>query len=247
MLVAAGLPGCSSGSENADRLTVYCGRLQELIQPLLDDFTEETGIEVDARYGDSSDLALLLDEEGDQSPADVFLSQSPGAMGYLDSQKMLDELPEDVLGLVPIRFRAADGDWVGVSGRVRVLAYNPDLVDESDLPDSVFDLTDPKYRGQVGVAPPNASFQDFITSMRELEGDEVTEKWLAGMTANDARPYPNNVAQLEAIGRGEIKYGLVNDYYLYEAQAQNPDIAARNYYFPNADLGSLILSTTVGS
>ncbi len=129
---------------------------------------------------------------------------------------------------------------------MRVLAYNPDLVSEADLPTTVFDLVKPKYQDQVGVAPPNASFQDFITAMRELEGEHVAKDWLDGMAANGARPYPNNVAQLEAIGRGEIKYGLVNDYYLYEARAQNPDIASANYYFPNSDIGSLILSTTVG-
>jgi iron(III) transport system substrate-binding protein len=244
--VAAGvLTACSSlGSD--DRLTIYSGRNQELIEPLLDQFSEESGIGIDVRYGDSSDLALLIDEEGDQSPADVFLSQSPGSMGYLDSKGRVQAVDQDVLDLVPERFRADDGHWVGVSGRVRVIVYNPELVSENELPQSIFDVTGPEYRDQLGVAPTNASFQDFVTAMRELEGEQKTKQWLDGLVENGARTYPNNIAILEAVGRGEIKYGLVNDYYLYELEEQDPNLSAVNGYFPDGDLGSLVLSTSAG-
>ena len=174
---SAGLTACGSGGGDG-RLTIYSGRLQELIGPLLDEFSEESGIGIDVRYGDSADLALLIDEEGDQSPADVFLSQSPGAIGFIDEKGRLAALDDDVLGLVDARFRATDDDWVGVSGRVRVLVYNTELVGDEDLPESVFDLTGPEYRDQVGVAPTNASFQDFVTAMRETEGDARTKEWL---------------------------------------------------------------------
>lgn len=241
VLVAA----CSSGGGD-DRLTIYSGRNQELIEPLLEQFAEDTGIGIDVRYGDSSDLALLIDEEGERSPADVFLSQSPGSTGYLDSKGRLRRIDQSVLDLVPERFHADDGRWVGVSGRVRVLVYNPNAVSEDELPRSVFDVTDPQYRGRVGVAPPNASFQDFVTAMRELEGEDRTREWLEGLVANGVKTYPNNIAIVQAVDRGEIDMGLVNDYYLYELQAQDPDIAARNYYFPDGDIGSLILITTAG-
>jgi iron(III) transport system substrate-binding protein len=244
--VAAGvLTACSSGGSD-DRLTIYSGRNQELIEPLLDQFSEESGIGIDVRYGDSSDLALLIDEEGDQSPADVFLSQSPGSMGYLDSKGRVQAVDQDVLDLVPERFRADDGHWVGVSGRVRVIVYNPELVSENELPQSIFDVTGPEYRDQLGVAPTNASFQDFVTAMRELEGEQKTKQWLDGLVENGARTYPNNIAILEAVGRGEIKYGLVNDYYLYELEEQDPNPSAVNGYFPDGDLGSLVLSTSAG-
>jgi iron(III) transport system substrate-binding protein len=245
VLAGCVLTACSSGG-GSDRLTIYSGRTQELIEPLLEQFSDETGIGIDVRYGDSSDLALLIDEEGDQSPADVFLSQSPGPTGYLDSLGRLQPVEQSVLDLVPERFRADDGNWVGVSGRVRVLVSNPEAVPEDELPQSVFDVTDPKYRGRVGVAPPNASFQDFVTGMREIEGEDRTKAWLDGLVANDVKTYPNNIAIVEAVDRGEIDMGLVNDYYLYELQAQDPDISAVNNYFPAGDLGSLILTTTVG-
>jgi iron(III) transport system substrate-binding protein len=243
-VLGASLTACSSSGD--ERLTIYSGRNQELIGPLLDDFSEESGIGIDVRYGDSSDLALLIDEEGDASPADVFLSQSPGSMGFLDSKGRIGKLGRGVLDLVPDRFRANDGHWVGISGRVRVLVYDPDVVSEDELPDSVFDVTGPQFEDELGVAPTNASFQDFITAMRELEGQTTTKQFLDDLVGNGARSYVNNIAIVEAVGRGEITYGLVNDYYLYELQAQNPDLRARNYYFPDGDIGSLILSTTAG-
>ena len=131
-LAAGTLSACSSGGTD-DRLTIYSGRTQELIEPLLEQFSDDTGIGIDVRYGDSSDLALLIDEEGDQSPADVFLSQSPGSTGYLDSKDRLQPVKQSVLDLVPERFRADDGNWVGVSGRVRVLVADPEIP-EGELP-----------------------------------------------------------------------------------------------------------------
>jgi iron(III) transport system substrate-binding protein len=244
-VIAAGLASCST-TGGGDRLTIYSGRQRELIAPLLEDFSDDTGIGVDVRYGDSADLALLIEEEGDRSPADIFLSQSPGAIGFLDADDRLTELPDDILDRVEPRFGAPDGDWVGISGRVRVLVYNPDLAEPGDLPDSVFDLTDERYRGQLGVAPPNASFQDFVTAMREFVGDDETQSWLEGLVANDVRTYANNIAIVEAVGRGEIEYGLVNHYYNEEVKAENPDANSENHLFPDGDVGALILVTAAG-
>lgn len=244
LLVAGGLVACSGGG--SDRLTVYSGRLPELVRPLFEEFADRTGIGIDVRYGDSADLALLIDQEGDKSPADVFISQSPGAIGFLDGKGRLRKLPAAVLDEVQPRFRASDGDWVGLSARARVLVYNPDLVAPGDLPASVFDLTRPKYRGRVALAPTNASFQDFVTAMRELAGEARTKEWLDGMKANEARTYANNLAIVDAVGRGEVAMGLVNDYYLYEAREQDPGIPARNYFFPGGDVGTVLLVTGAG-
>jgi iron(III) transport system substrate-binding protein len=241
-VAASTLVACSSGG-GGDRLTIYSGRQQELISPLLEDFSDQTGIAIDVRYGDSGDLALLVDEEGDRSPADVFLSQSPGAVGYLDSKDRLEELPQSTLDQVDARFRSPDGRWVGISGRVRVLVYNTANVNPADLPQSVFELTEPRFRGKVGVAPTNASFQDFVTAMRELAGEDRTLAWLRGMEENGSPTYANNIAIVEAVGRGEIPFGIVNHYYNEEVKADDPDAPSANYLFPNADIGSLVLVT----
>ncbi|MGH9086426.1 MAG: extracellular solute-binding protein [Acidimicrobiales bacterium] len=233
-------PACSSDD---GRLVIYSGRTRNLVEPLLEQFSEETGIAIDVVYDDSANLALAIDEEGSNTPADVFLSQSPGAVGFLDEQGRLGELPQSVLDLVPDDLRAGDGDWVGLSGRVRTLVFNPELVDAADLPESVLDLTDPSYSGQVAVAPTNGSFQDFVTAMRVELGDDDAEAWLQGMADNDSPTYPNNLAIVQAVGRGEVPMGLVNHYYLHREQAEDPDISAENHFFPSGDLGSLLIVT----
>lgn len=244
ILMAIVMVAC--GSNGTDTLTIYSGRSEELIGPLLEDFTEETGIAVEVRYGGSADLALLIDQEGDRSPADVFISQSPGAIGFLAERSHLRPVPDEVLDLVDDSFHNADGLWVGVSGRVRVLVYNADLVDPSDLPGSVFDLTDASFRGRVGLAPANGSFQDFVTAMREVRGDDATLAWLQGMEANDSPEYANNSSIVQAVARGEIPMGLVNHYYNFRALAEDPNLPSRNHYFSGEDLGGLVIVTAAG-
>jgi iron(III) transport system substrate-binding protein len=244
LVVAVALAGgCSSGGE---RITVYSGRTSELIRPLLEKFSEETGISVDFKAGDSADMALLIEQEGDSSPADVFISQTPGATAYLAANGRLQALPQEVLDLVPVEDRAVGGEWVGLSGRVRVLVYNTDEVDPATLPASVLGLTDPAYRGQVGVAPNNGSFQDFVSAMRVQQGDDATMQWLQGMADNDSPVYANNTAIVAAVGRGEIPMGLVNHYYNVRAKAEDPSIKSENHFFPNGDIGSLLIITAAG-
>lgn len=227
-------------------ITVYSGRSQELVQPLLDAFTDATGIEVEARYGDSAELALLIQTEGDSSPADVFISQSPGALGLLAGEGRLSALDPALTGLVDEGFSASDGTWVGITGRVRVIVYNSELIDEADLPRSVLELTDEKYAGQVGVAPTNGSFQDFVTAMRSELGDDATLEWLQGMAANNSPNYPKNSPIVEAVGRGEIPMGLVNHYYNLRALEADPSVPSVNHFLPDNDVGSLVIVTGGG-
>jgi iron(III) transport system substrate-binding protein len=243
LAVVALAGGCSSGGE---RITVYSGRTAELIRPILERFSEETGISVDFKAGDSADMALLIEQEGDNSPADVFISQTPGATAYLADRGRLRDLPPEVLDLVAEANRSGVGQWVGLSGRVRVLVYNTADVDPATLPDSVFDLTAPEFRGRVAVAPNNGSFQDFVSAMRAQQGDEVAEQWLEGMAANDSPAYANNTAIVAAVGRGEVPMGLVNHYYNVRAKTEDPSVESENHFFPNGDIGSLLIITAAG-
>ena len=244
VILSAFVTGCSGSDQ--DTITVYSGRSENLIAPLLADFTAATGIEVEVRYGQSADLALLIDQEGDRSPADVFISQSPGATGFLAGNDRLVPIADEVLELVPARWRNEDGLWVGLSGRVRVVVYNADLVDPADLPASVFDLTDERYRGRIAVAPANGSFQDFVTVLRDTYGDEAAAQWLRDLVDNDAQTYANNTAIVQAVGRGEVDMGLVNHYYNYRALAEDPGAPTRNYFFPDGDIGSMLIATAAG-
>lgn len=240
-------PGATDAAAAAEDqvLTVYSGRTENLVQPLLDSFADQEGVEVDVRYFDSADLALLIEQEGDRSPADVFISQSPGALGYLNDLGVLTELDPAVLDLVDEDFRAADGTWVGMSGRVRTLVWNTDEVDEASLPDSVFDLTDPAYAGQVAVAPSNGSFQDFVTALRQSEGDEAAAQWLAGMAENESPVYSGNSAIVQAVAAGEVPMGLVNHYYNFRQLAESPDSPTANHFFAAGDIGNLNIVTGV--
>lgn len=243
-LISLGLAAC--GDSGGARLAIYSGRTSNLIRPLLERFSKETGIKIDVRYADSAELALLIHEEGDKSPADVFISQSPGAIGYLDAQGRLRELDSSVLDRVSSDFRGADSRWVGLTGRVRTLVYNTDLVRASDLPGSVLDLTQPAYRGKVAIAPSNASLQDFVSALRELIGEDEAKAWLAGMAANDAEEYANNTAIVEAVARGEIETGLVNHYYIARAKHEDPDSPIATHYFRAGDAGRLLLLSAAG-
>jgi iron(III) transport system substrate-binding protein len=241
--VACGDDSSTAADGTAGSIVVYSGRSEELIGPLLDAFTAATGVSVEPRYADSAELALLIDTEGGKSPADVFISQSPGALGFLAGENRLVELDAELLGTVDAGFRASDGTWVGLTGRVRTLVYNSDLVDRADLPASVFDLTDPSYFGRVAVAPTNGSFQDFVTAMRNEIGDDETAEWLAGMGANNSPNYPKNSAIVEAVGRGAVDMGLVNHYYNLRALEVDPSVASVNHFFPADDLGALVIVT----
>lgn len=242
-LFALSTLSAACGGSDDGTITVYSGRNEELIQPLIDSFVDETGTEVEVRYGDSAELALLIQTEGDNSPADVFISQSPGALGLLAGEDALATLDGDLLSQVDAGFRASDDTWIGLTGRVRTLVYNSELVAEADLPGSVFDLTDPAYSGMVGLAPTNGSFQDFVTAMRNEIGDDQTAVWLAGMAANNSPNYPKNSPIVEAVGRGEIPMGLVNHYYNLRAKEADASVPSENHFFPADDLGALVIVT----
>jgi iron(III) transport system substrate-binding protein len=239
---AVGTAGETAAAETSS-LTVYSGRSEELVGPLFERFTEETGIEVQVRYGDTAEMAATIVEEGDRSPADVFFGQDGGALGALEKEARFAELSAETQELVAPAFRSPAGMWVGTSGRVRVLGYDNRILDESDLPASVFDLTEERWRGKVGWAPTNGSFQAFITAMRVEHGDERTEQWLRDMAANGAVAYERNGVLRDAIANGEVEVGLLNHYYIEQSKAElgNPDdYPVDTYFFPGGDVGSLI-------
>lgn len=234
----------SMAQDNAEVLTIYSGRSESLVAPLMEQFTAATGVQVEVLYGDTAALASQLLEEGANSPADVYFAQDGGALGAVAQAGLLDVLPSDVLERVPAEFQSPEGYWVGVSGRARVLVYNPAQVEALglELPASILDLVNPEYAGLVGWAPSNASFQANVTAMRVLLGDDAAAAWLAGMVANGTIAYEGNTQLNEGVIAGEVVFGITNHYYMYNILKQNPDADAsiNQHFFPAGDAGALV-------
>ena len=228
LLAAVGLVACSS--DDADELVIYSGRNENLVRPILEQFEEESCIKISVRYGDTAEMAAAILEEGDNTRADVFLSQDAGALAALAERDLLAELPEASLGVVAERFRDPEGRWVGLSGRARVFAYNTEKLTEADLPDDVFELTQPEWNGRVGLPPTNASFIAFVSAMTEQYGRDRTKQFLTDLKANGLKTFDNNVVTIEAVADGEIDLGLVNHYYLYSEFEERPDLPVANFY-----------------
>ena len=229
-----------------ETVTVYSGRGEELVGPLLEQFTEATGIKVEARYGGTAEMANLILTEGENSPADVFFAQDAGALGAVADEGLFAPLPEEILGKVDQRFASPDGEWVGVSGRARVVAYNTENLTEADLPDSIFGFTEPEWEGRIGWAPTNGSFQAFVTALRVVEGEDRAREWLEGIEANDPNVYEGNNPALDAVIAGEVDVAFINHYYLMQRLAEDPDATAANYFLTDGDPGALVNAAGVG-
>jgi iron(III) transport system substrate-binding protein len=228
------------GTALAQTLTLYSGRGEALVQPLIERFTAETGIRVNVRYGDTAQLAVLILEEGRASPADVYWGQDAGSLGALAAAGVFRAVPTELSADLPGFYASEGGLWLATSGRARVLAYSPERTADVAWPESVFDLTDARFSGRVGWAPTNGSLQSFVTAMRVLHGDDATRTWLAGMMANGVQPYRNNTSLIEAIAAGEIDYALTNHYYLLRYLATDPAYPVSQAFFGEGDVGNLV-------
>ncbi|QNG20122.1 iron ABC transporter substrate-binding protein [Rhodococcus triatomae] len=258
--LAAGLVACGSDDQDdsadgtttaeaqSSTLVVYSGRDEGLIDPLIEQLSADLDFDVEVDYsGNTNAQAAKILEEGDRSPADVFLGQDAGALGALEAAGALAPLPDDILELVPPEYRAEDGTWVATSARARVLAYNQDEVAEADLPDSIDGLLDPQWSGQVGYAPTNASFQAFVTALRVERGDDGAREWLEGFLANDPVAFEGNGALMEAVNNGDVATGLTNHYYWYPfVEERGADAPIQLHYFAPGDIGNLVNVAGVG-
>ena len=234
----------SSGDGDPGKLVIYSGRSESLVDPIIQQFKGATGIDVQVKYAGTSALAATLLEEGGNSPADVFYAQDPGGLAAVS--EMMVALPEDVIAMTPDWARSDDGTWVGITGRARVVVYGTEALTEADLPDDLWGFTEPRWKGRIGWAPTNGSFQAMVTALRAGWGEERTEQWLRAMLDNDVQVYPKNTPQVAAAAAGEIDVGLVNHYYLYRFIAEEgEDFPARNAHLRAAGPGAIVLVSGV--
>ena len=231
--------------QTSETITLYSGRSEKLVAPILDAFEKSTGIDIRVKYGKSAALAATLMEEGDRSPADIFYAQDPGALGSVESR--LTTLPSEVLGRTPEWAQHPEGLWTGLTGRARTVVYNTTTLGETDLPDDMWGFTEPAWKGRIGWAPTNSSFQTMVTAMRALWGEDKAEQWIRGIQTNEPTVYPKNTPQVAAAGAGEIGVGFVNHYYLHRALAEKGEsFPARNYHVRSGGPGALIMVSGAG-
>jgi iron(III) transport system substrate-binding protein len=236
---ADALPSASAALSG--KLTIYSGRSEELVGPLIERFKTETGLDVQVNYAGTTDLAATILEEADASPADVFFAQDAGALGAVAAEGRLAALPEATLERVDPRFRADDGNWVGVSGRARVVIYDTRVLSEAELPMTIDAFTDPAWKARIGWAPTNASLQTFVTGYRLMKGEDAAKAFVEGIVANEPKVYDGNDAVLAAVAAGEIEVGFVNHYYLMrQLKEQGESFPVRNHFLDGGDPGALV-------
>lgn len=237
---------CSGTSSDDTSITVYSGRSEELIAPLIEQFEADTGVTVDVRYGDSAELAATIIEEDDNSPADVFLAQDPASLGAVAINDLFAPLEPNLLANVPAEFSDSAGRWVGISGRARVVAYDSSKLSPADMPATEEGFTDESWQGKLAIAPTNGSFLAFVAAKILLDGEDATRSWLEGIEQNKSPTYPKNSVIVAAVDDGEVEAGLVNHYYLFRRQAEVGDTSAANHFLSGGGAGSLVMPSGAG-
>lgn len=233
------IAACAAAPPSA--ITVYSGRSEELVGPLIERFEQDTGIQVEVRYADTAELAALILEEGANSPADVFFAQDAGALGAVADGGLLRNLPSEILNRVPAAFRSPSAQWVGVSGRARVVAFDTRDITADAMPTTIDAFTAPEWSDRIGWAPTNGSFQAFVTAYRLLKGEDAARAWLEGIQANAPHVYEGNTQVVQGIADGEVDVGFVNHYYLLRFLAEQGDaFPVRNHFLGGSDPGALV-------
>jgi iron(III) transport system substrate-binding protein len=246
--VVTALAACGdSAASDTQKLTVYSAQHESLVRAMVEGFTEETGIELEFRDANDSELANQIVQEGDASPADVFLTENSPAIDVVDKAGLLAPAGEKTLGQVGEQYRPESGNWVGFAARSTVLGYQPEAISEAELPASLLDLAKPEWQGRVGIAAGGADFQAIVSAVLALEGEDATREWLTGLQRN-AEVYASNTAVMKAVDENEVDAGIMYHYYWYRDQAEGGLVGddAKLHFFGNQDPGAFVSVSGAG-
>jgi iron(III) transport system substrate-binding protein len=231
----------SAASAEDNGILVYNAQHESLTKAWVDGFTKETGIKVTVRDGGDAEFGNQIVAEGGNSPADVFLTENSPAMALVDSAGLFAPLDADTLAQVGERYRPANGHWIGIAARSTVFAYNKTKLTADQLPKSLLDLADPKWKGLWGASPSGADFQAIVGALLELKGEQATADWLKAMKEN-FKPYRGNSTVMKAVNAGEIDGGVIYHYYLFGDRAKTGENSnnVELHYFKNEDPGAFV-------
>ncbi len=247
LAASAALAGCGSsdpaGAGGGQSITLYSGQHEQTTNGLVAAFEKQTGITVNVRNDDEDTLANLIAVQGSHTPADVFYTENSPALEFLQEKGLLSAVSASTLAKTPGKYNSPQGDWVGVSARVSVIIYNPSLISAGQLPASVTQLADPKYQGKLAIAPSETDFQPIVTSMARAYGRTATLSWLAKVKANgSSHIVPDNETVVDEVNRGQVAFGIINEYYWYrlEAEIGKSAMHSKLAYFAPHDPGYVI-------
>jgi iron(III) transport system substrate-binding protein len=230
-----------ASAQVADSLTIYNAQHEGLTREWADAFTEETGIVVTIRNGSDMEFANQIVQEGERSPADVFLTENSPAMALVDGKGLFEPVEKATLEQVPEQFRPANGHWIGVAARSTVFAYDKTKLSADRLPKSMLDLARPEWKGRWAASPSGADFQAIVGALLQLKGKQETAAWLDGMKENFTA-YRGNSTAMKAVNAGQIEGALIYHYYYFGDQAKTGE-NSRNvalHYFRNGDPGAFV-------
>jgi iron(III) transport system substrate-binding protein len=230
-----------AAAQDSAGIVVYNAQHESLGKAWIDGFTKETGIKVTIRNGSDTEFANQIIQEGDNSPADVFLTENSPAMTLVDSKGLFAPVDADTLAQVPETFKSANGKWIGVAARSTVFAYDKTKLKEADLPKSMLDLADPKWKGRWAASPTGADFQAIVSALLELKGEDETAKWLKALKEN-ATFYKGNSVAMKAVNAGQVEGAVIYHYYWFGDQAKTAENSKNValHYFRNQDPGAFV-------
>jgi iron(III) transport system substrate-binding protein len=238
VLCSSTLAACGGGGR--DTITLYNGQHPQLTQALVSAFEKQSGITVRVRTDDGIVLANQILQEGGASPADVYVTENSPELVQLTQHHLLSKVRPSTLSHVPSRVNSPTGNWVGIALRVGCLAYDPSLVQVSQLPAGVLDLAQPQWKGKVGIAPTDSDFVPLVGAVIATYGQPAALRWLEGLKTN-ASTYQGDEAVVAAVDRGQVAVGIANQYYWYRLQLEQgaSNTHSRLYYFPDRDVGGI--------
>ena len=244
VLTAPLLTACG---DDGPSITVYNAQHEELIAEIAPLFEEKTGIEVKLRSGKDLELANQIVQEGDASPADVFLTENSPAMTLVDNAGLFTKVDQDSLDLIPEQYVPSDQNWLGFLARSTVMVYNKEAVDQQELPESILDLADPEWAGRVAFSPTGADFQAIVSAVVATEGEERARTWLQGL-ADNGTVLENNLVVMEAVNAGEVDAGVIYHYYWYRDQKESGENSDDSdlHFFGDQDPGAFVSVSGAG-
>ena len=248
-----GLAACGSGASTAPgtsaaadgtlsgEITVYNAQHESLTKEWVDAFTAETGVKVTMRQGSDTEMSNQIIQEGQASPADVFLTENSPAMAQVENAGLFADVDKATIDQVPAEFRPSTNKWTGIAARSTVLVYDKNKISADKLPKSMLDLANPEWKGKWAASPSGADFQAIVSALLELKGEAATQAWLKGMKEN-SKPYKGNSTAMKAVNAGEVDAALIYHYYYYGDQAKTGENSKNvtPYYFKNQDPGAFV-------